>query len=182
MTRLQRLLKAGILFSNKLFQMMMIGERLDRCGCRVIHRKGDADVLIVQTVVTTATTVDTVLVGDDTDLLELLCHHGKGAKHDIYFKPEPKTHTKQRPRTWNIKTTRAILGDSICTNILFLNALLGCGTTSRFHGIGKRTALSHMNSVVFVNKHRISQPPTLTEIKSSLQEQCQCTMDARKRW
>ena len=38
---------------------------------------GDADVLIVETTVHPAVSCETTLVGDDTNLLVLLCFHGK---------------------------------------------------------------------------------------------------------
>ena len=33
---------------------------------------------------------NTVLVGDDTDLLVLLCYHANLDSCDIFFRPEPK--------------------------------------------------------------------------------------------
>ena len=49
---------------------------------------GDADVMIVQKVAESATVTDTALVGDDTDLLVLLCYHVCLNSHAIFFKPE----------------------------------------------------------------------------------------------
>ena len=39
------------------------------------HARSDADVLIIQTAINTSRTVNTVLVGEDTDLLVLLLYH-----------------------------------------------------------------------------------------------------------
>lgn len=112
---------------------------------------GDADVLIVQTTIETALNSNTVLVGDDTDLLVLLCHHAPiDTFHEIYFRPEAKAGTHKLPRCWNIKLTKQILGAQFCENILFAHALLGCDTTSRVFGIGKGVALKQLrNSVDF---------------------------------
>ena len=104
------------------------------------HASGDADLLIVQKAVQSATSCNTVLVGDDTDLLVLLCHHASLESHDLFFCPEPKKNTKQ-PRIWNIKAVKQRLGPDVCQHILFLHAVLGCDTTSRLHGIGKGAAL-----------------------------------------
>jgi hypothetical protein len=82
----------------------------------------------------------TVLVGDDTDLLVLLCYHADVEAHDLFFKTEPKSRS-QKKRVWDIKKTKSALGPSVCKNILFLHAILGCDTTSRLHGIGKGMAL-----------------------------------------
>lgn len=55
-----------------------------RKKCRVYHAPGDADVLKVQKTIESATMVDTVLVGDDTDLLVLLCYHTNLDSHKIF--------------------------------------------------------------------------------------------------
>ena len=101
---------------------------------------GDADLLIVQKAVQSATTTNTVLVGDDTDLIVLLCYHTSLESHDLFFRPEPKKDTK-KPRIWNIKATKQILGPVLCNHILFIHALLGCDTTSCLYGIGKGISL-----------------------------------------
>lgn len=62
--------------------------------CKVYHALVDADVLIVQKTVESARVVDTVLVGDDTDLLVLLCYHASLHSHNIFLKPEPKKNAK----------------------------------------------------------------------------------------
>ena len=42
---------------------------LQQVGCQVSHAKGDTDRLVVQTAIESASESNTVLVGDDTDLL-----------------------------------------------------------------------------------------------------------------
>ena len=44
-------------------------------------------------------------------------------------------------KIWDIKKTKAALGPETCANILFVQAALGCDTTSGIHGIGKSLAL-----------------------------------------
>ena len=78
-------------------------------GCTVIHSTGDADLLIVQTAIQSARSVPTVLVGDDTDLLVLLCYHAEMDAHDLFFKPEPKQMSKKR-RFWDIKKDPVFAG------------------------------------------------------------------------
>ena len=55
----------------------MLGQSLEHVGCETRHAKGDADVLIVETTVQYAMSCETTLVGDDTDLLVLLCFQGR---------------------------------------------------------------------------------------------------------
>ena len=49
------------------------------------YSPGDADVMIVQKVAEPATVTDTALVGDDTDLLVLLCYHACLNSDAIFF-------------------------------------------------------------------------------------------------
>ena len=58
--------------TNKQQLIKMVGDHLEMKKCKVHHAPGDADFLIVQKAVELATRVNTVLVGDDTDLLILL--------------------------------------------------------------------------------------------------------------
>ena len=108
-------------------------------NCPTYHAEGDADVLIVKTAVESARERNTVLLGDDTDLLVLLCFYARSDSFDLYFKPEPKANS--RKRVWNMKKVKEQLGDDVCHDLLFLHAILGCDTTSRVHGIGKAAAL-----------------------------------------
>ena len=126
---------------NKQQFIFMLSRELEKKNCKTYHASGDADLLIVQKAVHSATTSNTVLVGDDTDLIVLLCYHAKLESHDLFFRPEPKKNTKKL-RIWNIKATKEKLGQDICSNILFIHAFLGCDTTSRLYGIGKGMSLS----------------------------------------
>ena len=122
----------------------MLGNHLEK-KCKVYHAPGDADVLIVQKSVESATLMDTALVGEDTDLLILLCYHAGLESHYIFFRPEPKKNVK-KPKVWNIKAVKEQLGSEICSNIPFLHAVLGCDTTSHLYGIGKGTSLKKFKS------------------------------------
>ena len=67
----------------------------------------------------------------------LLCQLGF-SQH--IFSTRAKKNTK-KPRVWSIKPVKEPLGPEICSNILFLHAVLGCDTTSHLYGIGKGTSL-----------------------------------------
>ena len=133
---------------NKQSFILLLSRSLEQIGCHVSHARRDADMLIVQTAIQSASRSNTVLIGDDTDLLILLCFHTPiDSSHEIFFRPEPKsgTHTKL-PRCWNIKQTKRVLGARVCENILFGHALLGCDTSSRVFGIGKGVALKQLRN------------------------------------
>ena len=84
-----------------------------------------------------------MLIGDDTNLLVLLCYHADITANELFFKPEPKQRSNTR-RIWNIKKTKSALGPDVCTNIV--HAVLGCDTTSRVHGIAKGAALAKIRT------------------------------------
>ena len=146
---------------NKQRFIKFLGETLEALGCTVFHDSGDADLLIVQKAVESASCVETVLVGDDTDLLVLLLHHVPMESKDIFFASERKKNSKGR--VWNIKEVQAALGPVLCKNILFSHALLGCDTTSRLFGIGKGSILKKIKqSSVLQNAAKVFENPHST--------------------
>ena len=134
---------------NKQKFIDLLSSKLKATGVRTEHAKADADLLIVKTAIDAAANEDTILVGEDTDLLVLLCYYAKDLPSKLYLRPEPKAQTK-RAKTWDICATRKGLGDAVCNNILFLHATLGCDTTSKLYGIGKGASLKvYKNDPVF---------------------------------
>ncbi|KAK3748685.1 hypothetical protein QZH41_018981, partial [Actinostola sp. cb2023] len=112
-------------------------------------------ILIVKTAVESATERPTVLVRDDTDLIVLLCYLTRPDRYDLYYRPEPKSNSRQR-KVWNMKQVKEELGHAVCLNMLFLHAVLGCDTTSRPYGIGKAASLKkYSDSVYFRDQARV---------------------------
>ena len=71
---------------NKQRFIALLSQRLEEAGCD-IHQ---ADVLIVQTASTSAANQETVLVGDDTDLLVFLIYHAKNVRNNVLFRPKTR--------------------------------------------------------------------------------------------
>ena len=76
--------------ANKQRFIQYIRDNLERAGCIVDHAKDDADVLIVPTTVASVLRNETVLIGDDTDLLVLLLPHAEMDALEVFLKSEPK--------------------------------------------------------------------------------------------
>ena len=76
--------------TNKQNFISMLGAELQKYNCKVYHDSADADYLIVKKAIDKAESMDTILVGDDTDLLVLLIFHTQPQGKDIFFVPEPK--------------------------------------------------------------------------------------------
>ena len=73
----------------------LLGDELSKNNCIVYYAKSVADFLIVQRAVKTAEYSNTVVLGDDTDLLVLLIYHTKLNHKEIFFIPEPPTPQKK---------------------------------------------------------------------------------------
>ncbi len=131
--------------SNKVNLIQMLATHFNSCGLKATICQADADVPLVQEALEYAKYQVTILVGDDTDLLVLLCFY-PNQDFDVFLKSEPKKTQKRKKsaavdKLWNIRKTKEALGDTVCNTILFVHALLGCDTTSRLFNIGKATAL-----------------------------------------
>ena len=70
---------------NKQRFIKFLGSKLTNQGCQVFYDKADADLLIIQKTIESASSMDTVLIGDDTDLLVLLLHHLPQHSNNIFF-------------------------------------------------------------------------------------------------
>ncbi|KAG1664151.1 hypothetical protein GQR58_019964 [Nymphon striatum] len=129
---MQVTMKKVQLLANKTNKQRIINmlSKLRAQNCQTHHAAGDADLLIVQKAVESAATTDTVLIGDDTDLLILLIYHTNLKSCDMFFKPEPKKNVK-KPRVWNMKYVKQQLEPDVSQHIFFMHALLGCDTTSQ---------------------------------------------------
>ena len=119
-------------------------------GYDVHSAEKDADLLIVLTAVVLAENLCTVLIGDETNLLVLLCHYAKLNANRLYFKTKNKT--------WDILDLKSNMGSTLCSNILFIHSFLGCDTTSQILGIAKDRFVKKMSeralslAKVFCNK------------------------------
>lgn len=129
---------------NKQCFINLLGNHLERHGCHIENAEADAYLLIVQCAIAVAkadTTKPTILVADDTDVLLLLCYHLQSTTPSIYFRPEPRKGIRKTPRFWNIAVLRTMLGEQMCSSLLFVHVILGCDTTSQLYGRGKKVAL-----------------------------------------
>ena len=70
---------------NKQQFIDFLGTKLTNQGCQVFNDQADADLLIVQETIKSASSMDTILIGDDTDLLVLLLHHFPQHGKNIFF-------------------------------------------------------------------------------------------------
>ena len=82
--------------SNKQNFILMLAEKFSLCGFFVHHAHADVDLLIVRTALECAQSRSTVVIGDDTDLLILLCYHNDlQSPFSVYLKPQPQRRQQQ---------------------------------------------------------------------------------------
>ena len=136
---------------NKQRFIYLLSEKLRQVGCNTVHATGDADLLTVQTAVKCAENSSTTVIGEDIDLLVLLCTHADMNKSDIIFRSEAKQKTKKM-RVWCIKKPKEALGQDKCSLLPIIHAVSGCDTTSRVYGIGKSASLMKLKCPFFVRQ------------------------------
>ena len=140
---------------NKQKFLNMLKRKLLEQGYDVHSAEEDADLLIVLTAVELAENLCTVLIGDNTDLLVLLCHYAKLNANKLYLKTKNKT--------WDILDLKSNMGSPLCSNILFIHSFPGCDTTSKIFGITKGRLLKKMSiralssAKVFCNENAAKQ-------------------------
>ncbi len=112
----------------------------------MLHAPDDADVLIVKTTIECSETCKTVLIGEDTDLLVLLCFYASHDSFNILFRSGSKKHAGKSFKTWDIHKTQELIGDNVCKMLPFIHAYTGCDSTSKIQGIGKGAALKRFKT------------------------------------
>ena len=125
---------------NKQKFICLLGEFLAENGLTVKYADADADLLIVTTAVDSANEEETHLIGEDTDLLVLLCYYMKQDSQKLTFRSESRQSTV-KPKVWDIQKTKTVLGEDTCKLLPLIHALIGCDTTSRIFGISKPAVL-----------------------------------------
>jgi hypothetical protein len=152
--------------ANEQIFINLISHNLVKAGCKTIHARGDADVLIVDTAVIYSINKTMVLEGQDTDLTVVHCHHTLQNSFDIYLRPEQKFNARRKAKLWSIKETKKVIRIHASNNILFAHAILGCDTISGWYGIVKATAFKKLQQ----SSHFLKQGEVFNNEKST-QEQ-----------
>lgn len=123
---------------NKARLITMLMVKMENSGVLCSQAPADADYLISNTALASATVQDrpVILVGNDTDLLVMLVDKATPTM-DIYmqFRNNPLT-------IYSITEIQQALHAVVKRHILFAHAVTGCDTVSALYNIGKRKALS----------------------------------------
>ena len=133
-------------YENKQRFIDMLSSKLQEHGVEIFHTESDADLLIVQTAVDSAANSATTGVGEDTDLLALLCLHADVKSQPLFFKSEKKQTAKKNHKVWHIHRLKSVMGPELCLLLPFVYAVSGYDTTSRLYAVGKGATLRKLRS------------------------------------
>ena len=108
---------------NKQRFIFMLSEELRKNNCEVHHASGDADLLIAMKAVQSANSSNTVLAGDDTDLLVLLCFYASRASHDLFFVLSQRR-TRSSLSSGTLKRQSNVMGQTYSSTYSFCTQFL----------------------------------------------------------
>ena len=111
---------------------------------RCNHAAGDTDLPLILDVIDTAASFETIVHGEDTDLLILLLNLTKSDLKRITLKPHHRKASKKKAKVWPIQEAQGELGPELCRRLPFCHAISGCDMTSRPFGIGKSSVISKL--------------------------------------
>ena len=131
---------------NKQQFIDLLKEKMDEHGIKTLSADGDADVLIAETGVHYSSFGTTHVIGEDTDVLVLLCHFGNNNSKGLIFRSD---RISSKSRVWDIDVLRCTLGKELCHMMPVIHAICGCDTTSRLFGIGKGLALKKVQKELY---------------------------------
>ena len=132
---------------NKQQFIFILNTELEKSNCKTYHALGDADLLIVQKAVQPATTSKTMLGGEDTDLIVLLCYHASLDSHDLIFHPEPKKNTKTFMSGTSEPQNKSLVKTSATTSSLSM-LFLGVKQHYLFMGLERGRPLASLKQAV----------------------------------
>lgn len=107
---------------NKEKFIKILTEKLQHAGCIVMNTAGDANVLIAQIAADMSDNKTVVVIGEETNLLILLCYYAKEDNCGLYLRSGEKSKTTKATRLWNITETQKLLGKNNSKYLFFVHA------------------------------------------------------------
>ncbi|WAR07373.1 LOW QUALITY PROTEIN: hypothetical protein MAR_017331, partial [Mya arenaria] len=107
---------------NKQTFIKHLGSHLVNHGITVRHATGDADLLIVETAIEHAQQGITYTIGEDTDLLVLICYHVQNSSHKVYMRSDIRQNRPSLRKIWDFQKTQSVLTRNVCDLLPFLGS------------------------------------------------------------
>lgn len=150
--------------TNKQRFIDLLSVTMEDHGIKALHADGDADQLIAKTAVVSAKTHTTQVIGEDTDIFQLLVSQLISDSKGLYMITDKQN---AKNKCLDIKAIRIKLGEEISPILPVLHAISGCDTTSKLFGIGKSTVMKKRHLLVEEAKHFLSPSVTHEQIEES---------------
>ena len=149
---------------NKQSFITMLSQELEKRGVAVLNAKGDADQLIAQTAIDNAINFTTQVIGEDTDIFQLLVCLLKPNSKGLYMITEKRN---AKHPILDIKSIRDKLGNDCAKCLPVIHAISGCDTTSKLFGIGKSTVMRKSISISKEASPFLSKDATQEQIEEA---------------
>lgn len=131
----------------------ILSEKLAETGLSVAKTTGDANILIAKRAVSMSAEKMVVVVGEEANLLVLMCFYANEENCGLYLKSCKKVKSTKSSRMWNITETKTSLGAKKSELLLFVNAFGGCQSTSHIFGVGEAILFNKLDDKVFAGKN-----------------------------
>lgn len=130
----------------------ILSEKLIDAGCTVSNTMGDANIFIAQQASRISEEKITVVVGEETTLLVLMCFYATDENCGLYLRSCEKVKSTKSTRLWNITETRNLIGGNKSELLLFVHAFGGCQSTSHIFGVGEAVIYNKLDDKHFAGK------------------------------
>ncbi len=130
----------------------ILSAKLVEVGCTVSTTTSDVNIFIAQQAARISDEQMTVVVGEDTTLLVLLCFYTKDENCGLFLRNWKKVKSTKCARLWNITETRNLIGGNKIGLLLFVHAFGGCQSTSHIFGIGEAVIFNKLDNNHFAGK------------------------------
>ena len=144
-------------YENKQRFIDMLSSKLQEHGVKTRHAKSNADLLIVQTAVDLAANCETMVVGDHTDLLVLLCLHADVKSQPLFFKSEKQQTAKKNHKVWHINRLKSVMDPELCLLLPFVHAVSLIQPRGYMVRGGSRIAQAEGAAYVFIRQSSLEE-------------------------
>lgn len=128
----------------------MLSEKLANAGCTAYGTVGDANIFIAQTAACMSRKKMVIVIGEEANLLPLMCFHVKANNCGLYLRCFKKHKSTKSSRLWNITKTQTLMGTDKSKYLLFVHAFGGCQSTSHIFGVGEGLLYNKLDDKDFV--------------------------------
>lgn len=133
----------------------MLSEKLVKAGCTAYGTIGDVYVLIAQTADCISRKKMVVVIGEEANLLPLMCFYVRANNCGLYLRCSKKHKSTHSTRLWNITETQNLIGIDKSKYLLFVRAFGGCQSTSHIFGVGEGILYSKLDDKHFAGMNLI---------------------------